>query len=378
MSERPQCLPCFVRQGHSLENVDNLTGELRLAALARNFLRYLTYGEKLSVSLIFKKDILHSLFIKPNNDLLKAVRVETQFVFLSVWDFVQNTALTEQLASRLHIFIHTFLSDFSFLKPNQDELLHLPVRINHIWQLHTYRISKIDISPKRGLLSAVLKKQNYLYAYGLAPIEPLKSQPFLLFMGTGFPAHESALLTYLNNVFPAHSIGEKHTFDAVGIWLMQHHNTIVIGHSLGGTMAMLAAAMFADTISKSIAFNPTALHKNTIRRLDSQWQLCRKKPIVEVYTQKDDPVFLIDSHLLSESKLFILSVKLTQKNWLTKCMDAHIQHFSGFAECDIEATPYHDLHLPSLPRSVLTTFKTCANYFLYPLCYMLIIIKNMF
>lgn len=366
--------PCLIKNGEEIENLDEAANQQeKYHRVARNALRHLTYGKSFNECKLLTWSNFKALFIQRDSCLLRALRKEVQNIFLNILTNVEGNHFDESSEMRLGILIDNLLSIYPFLDPEDNEETILPQTINNRWERVNYHFEKIDISPKSGPLAKLIEDQDRLFAYGLTP-EHRQAQPHLLFMGTTYPAGQGADLNWLYNFSPFYSVGEGHDTSLVEHWLANHTNVKICGHSKGGTMAMIIAAKFPQNIHNACCLNPTALRIETIKRLEQQWSQIpnAEKPIIEVYTQANDPVFLLENNFLESTIIYRLG-KVNDKSSL---FAAHANYFAGKKSTLVTEVTDIQAELVSRRREFFTDIKKALNVVMFPYLYSKLVCKT--
>lgn len=369
--------PCFVKNGKRVEDpACARNDEEKYKIIARNALRHLTYGVPLRECKLLTGANFSALFINRDDKLLAAVREELQNIFANANHYVNNIAYnTHDLAAenRFEVFIKNLLAVYPFLNPQQNEHLLLPQKVNGKWQPVEYAFEKIDISPQSGLLSKLIEDEDRLYAYGLVPCDRAEAKPYLLFMGSAYPSSQGAEINWLYNFKPNYSVGEGHDTTFLDKWIKQHNNITTIGHSKGGTMAMITAAKYPKEIAEADCLNPTALNEATIRRLNPRWLKTPspKRPHINVFTQMGDPVFYIEKRFLSGTNFY----QIWDKAGPTNGIISHIHYLAGREYACIKKLDTRDQEINPKWRDFVTQNKQALNWIIFPILYTKLCLK---
>lgn len=364
--------PCFVRHGDMIEDPDNANNDTeKYAIIARNGLRHLTYGIPFVDCKLVTWDNFSALFITRNPLLLSSLRVEIQYIFLNIEACLHRYVLDIPTQHRLDIFISNLLTAYPFLDPENGEEVTMPHKIADAWHMVRYQFEKIDISPQGGLLASLLEEEDRLYAYGLSPISHADAQPILLFMGTSYPSGQGADLNWLYNFAPNHSVGEKHHPAHVAHWIAQRHHIKAIGHSKGGTMAMIYAATYPHAIRQADCLSPTALSSATLARLSTNWASLEAPPQINVYAHRQDPVYYIDRNFLPQTTIY----RFGEKDDHVHPLAAHAHYFAGRKNTVIRQYQHNDNGMRSWRRDFLTDVKSSFNWVMFPMMYSKLVYK---
>lgn len=346
-TETANNFPCFVQNGAQTEDPNqSLDISANYSIIARNALRHLTYEVSLHESKLPCWHNFQALFFERNPGLLQALRQELQHLFINAYHYIEPLPIQSAHSTQLEMFINTIVAVYPFMDPEQNEIVCLPQKLNHRWQWIEYHFEKIDISPQSGLVASLIEDEDRLYAYGLVPnhnktmLINENAQPYLLLMGSTYPAGQGALLNWLENFRPGNSVGEGHDLSQIAKWLTQHPHTKLSGHSKGGTLAMIIASKYAQQICEAHCLSPTRLNQETLDRIHvahgpAVSLASEHKPIINVYTHIDDPVFLFGDDLLPNTRIYQFgestasASNLSLKDRVGQALIAHIHYFAG-------------------------------------------------
>lgn len=362
-SDPNERFPCFVKFGEKIEPLSHaLETKEKYHIMARNALRYLTYGKKLSESFLLNWESFKALCLQRNDALLRALCEEMQELFFNIFKEVQERI--PAFNERIEIFIKNILAALPYMNP-QMETFFLPIKKGMAWSLIPFKLEKIDISPQQGLLANVIEDQDRLYAYGLTPMDDDVS-PYLLLMGSHYPSGQGAAINWLYNFLPTYSVGEGHDLTHVAKWLQKHPQAILTGHSKGGTMAMLIGSYFPTQIQEVNCLNPVFLSKATLRRLSKIRQLYRQQlPIINIYLQQRDLVFLFGKEIVEGARLF----QISNKQEPCSLFAAHVHYIAGRAESCIHVLSMNELTTLKMRYEWMLNVKAILNWLLFPTLY---------
>jgi len=131
---------------------------------------------------------------------------------------------------------------YAFMQPQEGSQVQLLQKIDGSWQLVTYQIERI--------LMTDTTLATPVHAYGCMPIDNDKANPLLLYRGTTFRTQDGALLSYMADLTPMHSVGEliyKQGREAVHSFITRTDKIVnVYGISLGGALSILTGEDFPD------------------------------------------------------------------------------------------------------------------------------------
>lgn len=361
--------PCLVKGGENIEDAfaPQITLDEKYHRIARNTLRHLTYGVSFKQSKLLTWDNFSALFIHRNGALLAAIRHELQNLFFNAYECLHNQQMDAEAEDRAGILITHLLTMYPFLDGKDGDRLFIPQKINQKWDLIEYINERIDISPQKGFLAKFLKDEDRLYAYGLVPKSTTYAQPYLCIMGSAYPSAQGAKFNWLYNFAWNKSVGEAHDTSKLEQWIQKHHSIITLGHSKGGTVAMILAAKFADQIAKAECLCPTALTTATLNNLITKWNDIpdEKKPHINIYTQAGDPIFYLDNIFLPNTTFFYIRVPNVFVNHLM----AHIHYLVGRQSVEISKMDYTAECFTSGWRNYLSMNKQALNVVIFPILY---------
>ncbi|MBA3660385.1 MAG: hypothetical protein H0W64_01525 [Gammaproteobacteria bacterium] len=364
--------PCLVGRGEAMENLKSAKNDFQYYhIMARNALRHLTYGTSIYETGLLNWTAFKALFITKNPKLLKALRVEMEQIFWRSYEHLSNDVIDPEASARLEIFIKNLLAAYPYMDPEEGEEVYLPKKAeNGKWDYVGFKFNRLDISPQAGLISYLMTDEYRLYAYGLAPLKGGYS-PYLLLMGTQYPGGQGASLNWLHNFTPMKSIGEGHDLKNVQAWLEKHPDTIVSGHSKGGTLAMIVAALYPKYVKEANCLNPAPLTPHTLARLKKIVELKAKdKPApVHVYVQMNDPVFLLGKQFSEGSLIY----QIGNKDDHYSLLESHAHYLAGRKSTIIAAYPENDSKL--LQRGFISEMKEVANWAIFPPLYIHLVYK---
>jgi hypothetical protein len=352
-------LPNFIGKNKSDEiepDVDFEDPEQLARRAARNFLRHITRGTIVKSGAEGKSYAKCLALIERcvdkerSQELLNALREEMKIIFqnAAAWIIENDDPANEK---QFEIFMHGLLALFPFTDPEETETIKLPQKVNHKWIEAEFQFKKIDISPQTGIIANCLKRldkpnevnKHRIYAYGLSPLteQDPAIQAHLLLMGTTYPTGRGAGLSVLNNFRPGYSVGEGHDTTKLDEWINDPHNKsiIVSGQSQGAVMAMITAARHPAKISVAHCLNPTALNSGTFKRVSKKWNALSddKRPVINAYVQKNDPVFGLEHGFLKGTHLYhihpnhyhVSSYKRFLPEFIQRLSEAHLHNFCG-------------------------------------------------
>lgn len=356
-------------------------------------------------------EMFKAVFVKRNEVLLRAMRRGFRDAFQDI--FKQLDALNYQLFDPLNetdeltlqhnqavLFLSNCLSLLPFADIKPDDKFDIPEWDTQAkkWNLVTFKVAAIELTPTWGLGALVLEDPDRVFAYGLTPKFKQKAtfqskpQPHLIFMGTTYPAGQGFALQLFTNLEWFGTPG-LHLFrnGKAGIikWLAKSTakagaKARVHGVSLGGSTAYFTALdkETAPYISRVDAYNSPGLCETLFTNYQKQWDDLSKKlgeetPKVYVQMHESDPIsgyfgsWLKGWHILnvipSEEDNVCCSVLAHALS------DTHFRRTEVIEIADIDAENkrrwWFNFGVNTLLRSVLFgLFALPCHYLVVPIC----------
>lgn len=251
--------------------------------------------------LFANKPLLKSFFLSPDPKLMREVRDVVQTIYRDIWRSIQENP-PESKMEHFHyeLLIGDLAAFFAYQNAVQDEILELPVRVNGIWQMASYQIDKILLTPP-CLGSPVV-------AFGFRP-KTKGAPPLLLFKGTTRPADDGSFLSFLTDINPGGSVG-AYAFQfgkkQIQKWLKENtskQKAITFGTSLGGAHAWRCSLHFPDMIQEAKAYCPPGFSLADLTRLKNIQKLS-SKPKIRMFCQYNDAAPYVDFPSLKGVKYY--------------------------------------------------------------------------
>jgi hypothetical protein len=251
--------------------------------------------------LLANKTLLKSIFLSPDPKLMQEVRSAIQNIYCDIWGSIQeNPPQSKMEHFHYELLIGDLASFFAYQNANQDETLAMPVRVNGTWQMASYQIDKIKLTPS-WLGSPIV-------AFGFKP-KTEGAPPLLVFKGTTRPADDGSSLSILTDINPGGSVG-AFAFHLgkkkIQKWLEANtgaHKAIAFGTSLGGAHAWRCALHFPGMIQEAKAYCPPGFSFADLLRL-KKIQKLPSKPKIRMFCQYNDAVPYIDFPALKGVKYY--------------------------------------------------------------------------
>lgn len=274
---------------------DSFDQEARAFVLARNALRVLMMGVADSWTQLISWPVFKAVFFERNPLFMRAFRAGFQQGFIHLSTQLINQQFTEDQEEQIQLYLSNCLSLLPYADLTPYESIKIPQKIDAQWRLVEYRITPIELTAMNGFQRFFVNDNDRVFAYGLSPINTLKAQPHLIFMGTTYPAGQG-FISQINTDFESFvSVGHslyQNGKERIYSWLSKQHDKVhVCGTSLGGSLSLLLVMEHAEFIDRVDVLNPPGLHTawNENQKADV-WDTLSIKPKVVVQQQGRDPV----------------------------------------------------------------------------------------
>lgn len=237
--------------------------------------------------LLKEHNLLRAVIWKKNPELLKDGRELLNKIFVNMFQEIAKKPLTDTESFHMEMIIGDLLSLYPFLGPENGEKLEVPTRVNGAWQLATYHVEKIELTPHW--------MGSPLVAVGLKP-QDSEMSPLLLFKGTTYPTDKGFGLSLLTDLNPLASVGDyafRMGRKKIQAWLDTHADkkkAIVYGKSLGGAQAWRTALKFPKKVKKVMAYGAPGLSSSDIEQSNQVFKSSKDTPEINVFCQKGDRV----------------------------------------------------------------------------------------
>lgn len=235
------------------------------------------------------------LFVKPMieslNDMANAIQEVLDNLYLHSIDNPQVSKHQQHFIADKNTqilgILTSSLSLIPYSEPRSGRKFQIPQLINNQWQQVEYKVQRIKLTSS--------KYGSPYYAYGLIPRKNKQAQAMLVLMGTNpLPVAQGAHHTLMSDFIPFANVGESlYLFgkDKIKSWLdKQYARTnkpiLTVGHSMGGSLAVLVHTLLAPDITQVLAFNPPFWLPSLQKRYDK-----RKKELAKLNkTVTDNPI----------------------------------------------------------------------------------------
>lgn len=252
---------------------------------------YIKGNSPLLKDLFTNRTLLKSFFLSPDPKLMKEARSAIQTIYCDIWRSIQeNPPQTKAQHFHYDTLIGDLAAFLAYQNAIQNEVMQIPVRVGQTWQMASYMIDKLPLTPP-CLGSPIV-------AFGFRPITK-DVPPLLLFKGTTRPADDGSGLSLLTDINPGGSVG-AYAFHfgkkTIHKWLKSNTSSqkaITFGTSLGGAHAWRCALHFPDMVQEVRAFCPPGFSFTDLKKL-KKIQKLETKPKIRLFCQYNDPVHYID------------------------------------------------------------------------------------
>ncbi len=240
-------------------------------------------------------EIFSALFCKRNETFLEAMR----------WCFRDKLVnLCNELNQSKEPFIeqekkvnrHICTLPLAGIKTGQKYLIPTYNTKIQQWELITYKVAPIELTPTYGIGRLVLTDNNRLFAYGFTPMTEDKvvefnPQPHLVFVSPEYPAQQG-FLANLYLWFQSVSRFYKYCQPQIDHWLNEstkHTKTKAIVHAIGHASRLALETAFTESaqyIAKESISDAFSLPHSIITNYQSKWETQKNKPEVSVQMHK--------------------------------------------------------------------------------------------
>jgi hypothetical protein len=237
-----------------------------------------------------------------------------------------NLFKTEHDDELFSIVVGLVLSLLPYMEPKEGSCFFIPQKIAGVWGMCEFEVEHIQLTPSY--------LGTCMLAFGLIP-KAAGMQPLLLFMGTPLPTGTGNLLSIWTDFVPGCCVGElvykSFVKEKCSLWIDKmfaklNQKVKIYGHSLGGTLALLAIRSNKDKISEVHAYSPALPFKRNIGKV-----LANDAPLVNVFFRERDPVFYTGTYIDSNWQLYCIKSPRKQNYFF-----AHIRVCPAFSGVTIE------------------------------------------
>ncbi|HAU0854347.1 lpg1907 family Dot/Icm T4SS effector [Legionella pneumophila serogroup 1] len=317
------------------ESRKNIPPEEQRAVLIRNTLRLLMMGWNTSWTELFSWETFKAIYLQRDPLLLKEFRLAFQKGFDALFTQLSGRQFNSQQNEQIQLYLSNCLSYLPLFDLNPYESIKVPQRINDQWVMVDYYIKPIELTNHRGKNDLILRDDDRVFAYGLEPIDNPNAQSHLIFMGTTYPAGQGFISQLNTDLKGFETVGYslyKNGRDRIKDWILKQNSKIhVCGISLGGSLSLLLAIDMGKYLSRVDALNPAGLHDTDNKVKYDKWDKIKKKPLVVVQQQGNDPVSFFG---VWKKEWNIFHVKPPKDKQGPNLFCDHFLNYAGFAETE--------------------------------------------
>ncbi len=279
---------------NDLENENLADGLEHDNIIGRNALRILTSSWRGNAGEILNFRTLRAIFYARDPHLMRGFRFAFQQGFEHLYTQLQGKTLTANQQLQAQLFLSNCLSLLPFADIGPYECFKIPQYVAGSWQSVTFKVTPIELTAQSGWATVWLNDARRVFAYGLEPVNNQQAQPWLLFMGTTYPAGQGFLTQIATDLEPFATVGTQLYRTGVGrisewIHQQQPHKPMVCGVSLGGSLSLLLAIHQHTILDSVYVQNPAGLHQLWGGSEFDQWPADTKLPVY-IQRQNNDPV----------------------------------------------------------------------------------------
>jgi len=268
-------------------------------------------------------EVFSALFCKRNETFLEEMRWCFREKLVNLCETL-NTSSSTMLEKQKFLNRHVCTLPLAGIKTGQEYLIPAYDEASKNWQLVTYKVMPIELSPSSGLGRLVLADNNRLFAYGFTPKDP-KHKSFasrrLVFISPEYPAQQG-FLANLYLWFQSASGFYKSCESDINHWIDDNFDekknvkitVLAVGHAarLAFETAFTNNASKIDCISISDAYNlPYSISKN----YKSRWNALSFKPKITVQMREKHYTLpeIMPDWSVYDSKGEILKTKIVEE-----------------------------------------------------------------
>lgn len=239
--------------------------------------------------------LLRAAAVRKDEELLRQAQRELEAIGFRLLGELQSGELDPSRERLTEIFLGQILALYPFFEPETGTILELPQKIDGKWELVTFRVEQIPLTP-RWLGPPIL-------AFGLLPQSGSEkgARPCLLFPGTSQPTASWSPLDTWADFVPGYSVGEfvynYWAQDKIKQWIDERaqQKVEVTGISLGGSLTLLTVANLPERVHTARAYVPPAVRASVVGRYDQKLAAKEQSehPQVSLYWQDGDFISLV-------------------------------------------------------------------------------------
>ena len=244
---------------------------------------------------VLTSKLLKAAAVHKDEELLIQAQRELEALGQHLFGELQSGNLCLSRERLTEIFLGQILALYPFFEPETGTELKLPQKIGDRWELVTFRVEQIPLTP--------LWLGPPILAFGLLPVEGSAegARPRLLFPGTSQPTASWSPLDTWADFVPGYSVGEfvfnRWACAKIKKWIQERakKKVEVTGISLGGSLTLLTVANLPELVSVARAFVPPAVRASVVGRYDEKLKSMERRewPQVSIFWQDGDFISLI-------------------------------------------------------------------------------------
>lgn len=273
--------------------------------------QYLFHGGEFT-SAIKQKEILHSVFVERNKELMDDFKKEIQNEFDNLYD---NLPKTESEKLIWQAFRGNLLALFPFCYPEKGSISVPQLGEDGIVRKVDYDFETLHLHIENA--------PTPMNALGLTPKDP-KEPPILIYLGTTYPAGDGFGATILADFAPGYSVGDKifhNELEQIEKWMEGKKNVHLAGTSLGGALCFLTLRAFESQIQRADVYNPPGVYKGFYKTPITI-------PEVNIYSQEGDIVSQLGGWPEGD-KVNVYNVTTSQPGIKKNFISSHVRIFTG-------------------------------------------------
>lgn len=344
-----------------------LAPESRVQKLFLNYIR----GNIPSVQEMLKdSSLLKAVTWKNNPSLMKEARTLVGDILEELYGDIEKEEMSSEELFHTKVIIGDLLSLFPFLNPQKGEILKVPTLVGEAWQLSSYQVEPIHLTP-RWLGSP-------LVAFGLNPEAESSAPPLLLFKGTTYPTDKGFSLSLITDINPLASVG-SYAFHmgkkSIKAWLdvhtrEGHPKAEIYGKSLGGAQAWRTALHFPNQIDRVMAYGAPGFSLGELNKLNG---LIEKgtAPEINIFCQKNDLITYTDRVASKGVNYFQIFGNHPKRGFL-----AHAEMYSTHEQSSIIKIDAIK-HKHPVQRFIISLLKDILSFSAFPLFILIHALQHM-
>lgn len=315
--------------------LEDLNSQDEDAIIAHKVLQVLMMGHEQQG--LFNWQTVEAVLLLRNHSLTRALRLAFQNGFNHIFKQLENQTLNPLQQKQAEFFIANCLAYLPFSDPTAYEAFSIPQWIDGQWEMVTYKVNPLELTPTSGFKKLFLSDNDRVFAYGFEPINNKNASPLLVFMGTTYPAGQG-FFSQINTDLEAFETAGKKLYRSghrrILAWLdKQDKKAKVCGVSLGGALALLLALHKGEKIEEVNALNPPGLYEPSKKSEFDNWDNCTAQPKVYIQKQKGD---LVSSFGAWKKEWQVLEVTAPKNKEASNAFLAHALNYAGFADTEFK------------------------------------------